>query len=75
MTTTTQIADAQIESLQNAAGQAGDNVMAAICERALGGEITDYAISDADRARVEAMSVEAARAECAAVIVDAAGRR
>lgn len=69
--TATNISDADISSLRNAAGQAGDLVMVAICDRAEQDDdlnVDDYAALDSGEWRkVRSMS----RDEAMAAVVDA----
>jgi len=63
------VSDSMIEALYGEAGQAGDILQAAICQRALGAaDLGDYPLSAEERARVALMTVKAARRECASVI-------
>ena len=72
------VTDEQIESLRTAAGQAGDLLQVAICNRALGEDSRNVVVDlDSDeRAKLDRRWPDraAARRECADVIADAAGR-
>lgn len=71
-TTSETVTVAQIRALRAEAVEARDYVMAAICDRAgdLGANWIDM-LRGRDLARVQAMSEEEARAECARVIAEA----
>ena len=68
------ITTARIQALATAAGEAGDTLMVAICNRACGFEFAVYELplTDAERARLntEWPDEDSARAECEAVIGD-----
>lgn len=78
---TTDITDAQIETLRTEAGEAGDDLQVALCDIALGGAPTrrgqrallaDYPALASDETP-EPSSVEWARAECERVIAEGQG--
>ena len=67
------VTNAELQSLQNAAGAAGDIEMAAIAELARTGEFDgdDWALDLAERRRVDAMTKRDALKRCVEVIRDA----
>lgn len=71
------VTDEQIDALLVEAAAHGNLVQVAICQRARGYSAVDYAqtpaltLTPAERVRVDAMSQDAARAECARVIAAA----
>jgi hypothetical protein len=70
------ITNQQIRALRTEAAKAGDLMQVAICERALGWmwiEVTNLS-TDEDR-RVQGLTVDEARAECARVISAAQAQR
>ena len=71
MTTTETITDRQISDLATAAAANGDILQAAIAAHALGEDWTEMDLTAQERARVQAMTRDEARAECARVYADA----
>lgn len=57
----THITAKQIQSLATESAQAGDILMSAICMRALDRDYDRHDLTDAERARVDAMTIEQAR--------------
>lgn len=71
-----EITTAQVASLRDAAGQAGDLVQVAICDVALDGaanEETFALLTAGQQARIAKLDMCSARAICADVIADAKG--
>lgn len=71
----TTIENTTIEALHDSAAAAGDILMAAICRRALGDSFENYALTDAERARVDAMSEGEAMVEVREALASAAAMR
>lgn len=70
------VTNKQIQALRTAAAQSDDIVGAAICQQALYGDGSGYEtydLTDAERAKVDAMTQAQARAWCERVLAGAQG--
>lgn len=67
------VTNEQIARLGVEAAEHGDIHMSAICAKAIGEDYSAHALTPAERAKVDAMTAAAARAECERVIRDARG--
>lgn len=65
-----EVTDMNIAGLEQAAANAGDSKQVILCRVALGGDLEDWMTADAAGAGIDTADRDAARAECARVILD-----